>query len=421
MAASMTVNQRIHRYLTWLHRWTGLLMTIFLVVVALTGSLLVYTVEIDRIVNPQLFAQPRVGVRQLEMGEIAERVEAADPRVRTGYFFRDIPDTVSVRIQPRNNPATGKPYNIDFDHVFVDPWTGRILGHRGGNSIFRGKINLMPFVRAIHTDLAMGPTGALVLGYVALAWTIDCFVGFYLTLPVLSGDFWRRWRTAWWVKWRANGFRVNFDLHRAGGLWFWPLLFVFAWSSVRFELLPLYDRVMRSVVPYETAADQFSQFSPHVIEHPRLGWREAELQAIRVMQREADKHGFHVQRPVVLAYIEPFGVYSYGVQTDLDFRARNPDTGVYIDGDTGELKHLFLPRGPSGNTFTNLIVGLHFADFRGWQVYRFVEFALGFLITMLSVTGIYIWWRKRQVRTEVKGREKVLQTSQVSDRPNGLL
>jgi len=139
------------------------------------------------------------------------------------------------------------------------------------------------------------------------------------------------------------------------------------------------------------------------------------------MQQEADKHGFHVQRPVVLAYIEPFGVYSYGVQTDLDFRARNPDTGVYIDGDTGELKHLFLPRGPSGNTFTNLIVGLHFADFRGWQVYRFVEFALGFLITMLSVTGIYIWWRKRQVRTEVKGREKVLQTSQVSDRPNGLL
>ena len=406
----MTVNQRIHRSLTWLHRWTGLLMTGFLVVVALTGSLLVYTVEIDRIVNPQLFAQPQAGT-QLEMGEIAERVEAADPRVRTAYFFRDIPDTVSVRILPRNSPATGKPYDVDLDHVFVDPWTGRILGRRGGNSIFRGRINLMPFIRAIHTDLAMGPTGALVLGYVALAWTIDCFVGFYLTLPALSGDFWRRWRTAWWVKWRASGFRVSFDLHRAGGLWFWPLLFVFAWSSVRFELLPLYDKVMQSVLPYETAADQFAQFPQHPIEHPRLGWREAEIQAAKVMQQEATKHGFHVQRPVVLAYIEPLGVYSYGVQTDLDFRARNPDTGVYIDADTGELKHLFLPRGPSGNTFTNLIVGLHFADFRGLQFYRFAEFAIGFLITLLSVTGVYIWWRKRKVRAMVKGPEELLQTT----------
>jgi len=200
---------------------------------------------------------------------------------------------------------------------------------------------------------------------------------------------------------------VNFDLHRAGGLWFWPLLFVFAWSSVRFELLPLYDKVMRSVLPYETAADQFAQFPQHMIEHPRLGWRDAEIQAAKVMQQEATKHGFHVQRPVVLAYIEPLGVYSYGVQTDLDLRARNPDTGIYIDGDTGELRHLFLPRGPSGNTFTNLIVGLHFADFRGWQSYRFLEFVVGLLIAMLSATGVYIWWRKRKVRASARHGERL--------------
>jgi uncharacterized iron-regulated membrane protein len=123
---------------------------------------------------------------------------------------------------------------------------------------------------------------------------------------------------------------------------------------------------------------------------------------------------------MVLAYIESLGVYSYGVQTDIDFRTRNPDTGIYIDGDTGELKHLFLPQGPAGNTFTNLVVGLHFADFRGWQLYRFVEFVIGFLITLLSVTGVYIWWRKRKVRATVKGRSKVLQPASVSDRLNSL-
>ena len=35
------------------------------------------------------------------------------------------------------------------------------------------------------------------------------------------------------------------DLHRAGGLWLWAMLFVFAWSSVAFNLTPAYDAVMR--------------------------------------------------------------------------------------------------------------------------------------------------------------------------------
>jgi len=382
-------------------------MAVFLIVVGITGSLLVYTVEIERIVNPQLFAKPHAGARQLDMGEIAERVEAAEPRVRVGYFFRDIPDTVIVRIAARENPATGKPYELAFDHVFVDPWTGAILARRGGASLARGKMNLMPFIRSIHTDLTIGAPGALVLGYVALVWTVDCFVGFYLTLPSRRSDFWRRWRTAWWVKWRANAFRVNFDLHRVGGLWFWPLLFVFAWSSVRFELLPIYDKVMRACLPYQSAEDFLRTVPIHRIDHPKLGWQAAERRGMELMQREAEKHHLRIMRAVTLAYIEDFGVYSLGVQTDHDFRAMNPDSGVYVDGDTGELRHLFLPRGPSGNTFTNLIVGLHFADFRGWQSYRFLEFVAGLVISMLSVTGVYIWWRKRKVRASAHRGERL--------------
>lgn len=383
-------------------------MSVFLIVVALTGSLLVYSPEIDRLMNPQLFAQPRPGVEQLSMGEIAERVEAGDPLVRVGYFFRDIPDTVIVRILPRVDPATGRPYALDYDHVFVDPWTGKILGHRGGSSLSRGRINVMPFIRSVHTDLALGAPGALVLGYVAVVWTIDCFVGFYLTLPVTSPGFWRRWWTAWLVKWKANSFRVNFDLHRAGGLWFWPLLFIFAWSSVRFELLPIYEKVMQTAFSYETVEELIESVPAHPIVHPRLTWTQAEVRGIDVIRQEGAKHDLRILRPVSLAYIEPFGVYSIGVETDRDFRAHKPDTGAYIDGNTGELKKLFLPRGPAGNTFTNLIVGLHFADFRGWQIYRFVEFVSGFLITLLSVTGVYIWWRKRGVRKETSRRAYVV-------------
>jgi hypothetical protein len=51
----------------------------------------------------------------------------------------------------------------------------------------------------------------------ALVWTLDCLIGFYLTLPVSTGAFWRRWKPAWLVKWKAGAYRLNFDLRRAGG------------------------------------------------------------------------------------------------------------------------------------------------------------------------------------------------------------
>jgi uncharacterized iron-regulated membrane protein len=105
---------------------------------------------------------------------------------------------VFVQVNPRKNLATGKPYELV---VFVDPWTGKILAHCRLSS--RSE-NLLPLIFAIHRDLTLGHTGALVLGYLALVWTIDCFVSFYLTLPITRPGFWRRWRTAWWVKWSAR-------------------------------------------------------------------------------------------------------------------------------------------------------------------------------------------------------------------------
>ena len=44
--------------------------------------------------------------------------------------------------------------------MYFDPWTGEILGRRGGEKLSSGKVNLMPFVRRVHTDLALGEPGA---------------------------------------------------------------------------------------------------------------------------------------------------------------------------------------------------------------------------------------------------------------------
>nr|WP_306306218.1 PepSY domain-containing protein [Methylomonas koyamae] len=51
------------------------------------------------------------------------------------------------------------------------------------------------------------------------------------------------------MKWRGSAYRINFDLHRAGGLWLWLLLLVFAWSSVYMNLSDsVYAPVTRTLV-----------------------------------------------------------------------------------------------------------------------------------------------------------------------------
>ena len=383
-------------------------MTSFLVVVGLTGALLAYRVEIDRLVNPRLFARPMPGAR-LDLATLAERAEAIAPDARVAYFYDDVPDQVSIRCAPRVNPATGKPYPLDFDHLILDPWTGRELGRRLEFGVTRlSRANLMPFLYTLHTSLVLGDIGALVLGYVALAWTLDCFVGFYLTLRSGRGGFWRRWKPAWRIPWRGTPFRIHFDLHRALGLWIWPLLFVFAWSSVMFNLRPVYEKATGALFDYQSDEALFASLPAHPIEHPKLDWRAAQAKAATLMAEQAALHGFTVRRPSGLAYIGEFGVYSYTVESSRDFRRRSPGTSLYLDGDTGELRHLFLPAGEhAGNTIGNWLWALHYGDVHGFRSYRFLVGVTGVSIVVLSITGVYIWWRKRRGRAFAGARHRL--------------
>jgi uncharacterized iron-regulated membrane protein len=229
-------------------------------------------------------------------------------------------------------------------------------------------------------------------------------VGFYLTLPRGKGGFWKRWRQAWWVKWRATNFRINFDLHRAGGLWFWPMVFVFAWSSVMLTRVPVYERVTGALFDYEPEDAVMSYALPQR-NNPKLGWRQAEATGQRLFAEQAALHGWKVTRPVGMAYIPQFGVYSYDVRTEQDIRSHGWDAAVWLDGDTGELRKVFSPRGDhTGNVVSTVLWGLHYGDIRDAFAYRLFVFLFGFARAMLCVTGVYIWWKKRKAQLLAKSR-----------------
>jgi uncharacterized iron-regulated membrane protein len=284
----------IRRYLNVVHRWTGLLMAVFLTVAGLTGSILAFNSELERLISPQLFAKPRTDVSPLAFAELAERAAAQVPDGVVRGVTRVERDQVEVQFSPRKDPETGKSKNLGFTQFFADPWTGAELGRRIRGDLSQGSINWMPFIYSVHWTLALGEPGSLVMGVIALIWSLDCFVGFYLTLPRGRRGFGRRWRLAWLVKLRASSFRVNFDLHRANGLWLWPLLFIFGWSSVMMNIRPTYERVMSALFDYSSPRDVRRALPQRANDTPRMDWKAAEQTGARLMAEQGRLKGFTV-------------------------------------------------------------------------------------------------------------------------------
>ena len=55
------------------------------------------------------------------------------------------------------------------------------------------------------------------------------------------------------------------------------------------------------------------------------------------------------------------------------------------------------PTKPPGDVITLWLIWLHMAEVFGLPMQIFVC-VMGFVITALCVTGVYIWWKKRRAR-----------------------
>ncbi len=402
---------RMRALLIKIHRWAGLVMAGFLIIVGLTGSLLAFYPELQRILNPHWYPD-REPATWLPASDLAVLVEARDPRLQVMRLeLQAFDKTTTAWVAPRVDPATHEPAKLDADRLILDPATGDVLDRRRYAAITQGWGNLMDLVYALHYALALDMTGIWILGICAVIWTVDCFVGFYLTLPAghrtgnagqraVRRTWWTRWKPAWLVKWKSSAYRLNFDLHRAGGLWTWGLLLIFAWSSVYMNLWDtVYTWTTQALFEYHMPwTDVPVRAQP--LEQPMLSWREAQARGETLMAEQAAQQGFVVEQPVALTLDPERGTYTWQVRTnrEIDDRSRRWTTQLSFDADNGALKLVLLPSGQyTGNTISNWLYALHMANVFGLP-YRILVCVLGLVVTMLSITGVYIWWKKRRSR-----------------------
>jgi uncharacterized iron-regulated membrane protein len=388
-------------------------MAVFLILVGLSGSLLVFRAELEELTHSEIL--PRTQGAPLDPATLLERAEALVPEGNIrGIRMEGNQGATLVIVQARRDPHTGRSQPLGYNHLYLDPHTGEELGREQFAQLTKSIGSVMPFIYRFHFNLALGEVGRWILGIVALIWTLDCFVSAYLTLPAprrKRGDlvdpgcrktWWQRWRAAWNVRWNGGAFKLNYDLHRAGGLWLWAMLFVFAWSSVGFNLnKQVYVPVMRlffdmpqGVVPRESQQSEL----------PIMTWRQAQARGEHLMAEQATRMAFHVEKPMTLLLDRNNETYTWGVRSTLDIQDKRGSTLLRFDARNGALMGVELPaRQSTGNTITTWLLQLHIANVFGLP-YRIFVSVLGLVITMLSVTGIFIWWKKRRARAKQAAR-----------------
>ncbi|WP_288408446.1 PepSY-associated TM helix domain-containing protein [uncultured Herbaspirillum sp.] len=395
--------------LVLLHRWFGLTVAVFLFIAGVTGALISWDHELDAWLNPQLFhahsadhpeaGQPMPGL------ELAQRVEAAEPKLRVTYVLTQAEPghTISMMVEPRIDAATGKLPVLDYNQIAVDPVTGEIQGRRMWGAISLSRENLLPFLYKLHYTMqlpAVGgiETGVWLMGIIGIVWTLDCFIALYLSFPN-----WRSWRKSLVLRWREGGHKLNFDLHRSGGVWIWGLLLVLAVTSVSMNLEHQVMRPLLQSVSTLTAGpfDTRTPIAPDKVPEPRIS-RE---QAVALGRAQGQKLG--LTEPVGgVFYSGMFGVYGVGF-----FQSGNDhgDVGLgnawlYFDAMSGAYEGGKIPgRGSAGDIFLQAQFPLHSGRILGLTG-RVLISLMGVLVAMLSVTGVVIWARKRRARLQQRQR-----------------
>lgn len=401
----------MRQFWTRIHRWAGLFIALFLIVAGLTGALISWDHELDEWLNRDLFEVSSRGEYRPPL-ELAATIEAAYPQAQVSFVPLDFKSgqAAAFGVDPRIDPVTGKPHVLDYNQVFIDPVTGEIRGHREWGAVSLSRANLMPFLYKLHYSLhvpelwGIDRWGIWFMGGVAMVWLVDSFVGFYLTLPrrqrtrpAGGASWWQRWQPAWRVRWRTGGYKLNFDLHRAGALWVWGVLFILAFTSFSLNLYrevfyPLMSQVSQVTPgPFETRTPTPpDQSVASAVSYADILHR-ARSEAARRGWQEPAGSVFHASAFAAygVSFFHPGGDHGsggMGVKT------------LYLDSQDGRLIGDRVPwQGTAADVFVQLQFPLHSGRILGLPG-RILMSVMGLTVAMLSVTGIVIWLRKRRAR-----------------------
>ena len=162
---------------SFIHTWTSLICTVFLLMLALTGLPLIFHHEIDHLLgdSPQLRAMP-ADTPHLDLQQLVRAAEAHRPGEVMQYFGWDEDDPNGVVTIMAKTAGT----EPNSSHTFMlDARTGEAVAMPSANG------GLMMVMLRLHVDLFAGLPGKLLLAFMGLLFVLAIISGCVLYLPFM--------------------------------------------------------------------------------------------------------------------------------------------------------------------------------------------------------------------------------------------
>lgn len=371
------LNQCLRPIWLKIHFYLGLWLGAVLIVTGITGSLLVFYVELDQWLNPHIAVQPQGKLQPLEA--VAAALKASHPQ-RVGAWRLEMPLAKDRPLMARyNKPAETRHLHFAPLMVSVDPYTLVITSNRIWGD------TLMTWIYDLHYILLIDDWGAIIVGVLGLFLAISLLSGVFLWWPANAN-----WRSAFRLRWNAGTVRRTYDLHKFGGIAGFPVLLILALSGFALDLPTWANPMISFFSPLSTLPRPVS--TP--IGTPR---RITVDKAVAIAQKRFPRAEVRwVETPG-----NDRGVYLIRLYQAGEPSRRFPKTMVWVDQYSGAVHaERDAWERSAGDGLLAWLHPLHSGEALGLPG-RILVFLSGLVLPLLFVTGLLRWrqkvWAKRHV------------------------
>ena len=349
-----------------IHLWVGIVLTLYLIVIGVTGSILVFRAELERLCGLRPWQVTLNDRTPADIATVVDNLKAAYPTsqiVSVDMPAVDSPAFVAVLEGP-----------IRFK-IACDPRTGAILGE------FSRKRNWLDIIDALHVSL-LDPRrgrGRMLNGIGASLLLLLNFTGMVIWWPGV-----RSWKRALKVDFARSWRRINFDLHSAFG--FWTIIIVSFWA-----VSAIYFAWPRQVFLFVNSLSRVVSARPPAIRVVPMIGQALDLSGLVRKARATDPG-------TTLAGIA--FPYSSRAPLGILMRRRNAPGYEYIDTvyfNPYDGSYISTWRYGVNQTFGDWViwsqVPLHFGTYWGLGI-KMVWAAAGLAIPLLAVTGLLMYWNR---------------------------
>jgi uncharacterized iron-regulated membrane protein len=360
---------------SWIHKWTSLISTVFMLLLCVTGLPLIFHHEIGHLTGTEVEAPPMPPDTPLaSMDDVVAAAQALHPQRVVQFLFRDADETALWMVGLNDDAAAAEGGKT----VAVDARTAKVLAQPVFDEGF------MYVMFKLHVDLFAGLAGKLFLGLMGILLVTAIVSGVVLYAPFMR-------KLEFGAVRRDRSQRVKWlDLHNLLGA------VTIVWASV-VGLTGVINTWADLVIKYW----QFDQMSQMTAPYEGLAppGRHGSLDAaVRAAQRREPQMslGFIAYPGTLFSSPHHYAVFMRGTEP-LTARLFKP---VLVDTQTAKVTDSRdLPW-----YVTALLVSqpLHFGDYGGMPM-KIIWAMLDLITIVVLGSGLYLWFtRRRGVEADVE-------------------